>query len=193
MARREHHEFFASRVEEWIGGNNERTSLLLDQTCEGCVERGFGDGMHRLYLQPELACRRLQVLGNGLGVRITWVRKYANHHGLGHKLMQKLQLLRLDCNGKQADAGGISARTVETGDQAKLDRVAGENEDNRYRRSRRFCCQCRCRPPGRSDDCYVTRNQIGSECRKTVKLALGPTVFDNGVLALDIASFLQPL
>src|SRR5215831_1037268 len=42
MARRQHYEFLALGVEEWIGSDNERTGPLLDEGCEGCAELAFG-------------------------------------------------------------------------------------------------------------------------------------------------------
>jgi hypothetical protein len=79
------------------------------------------------------ACRPFETVS-----AIARVHKYADHHGLGHKLMQKSQLLGLYCKGKQAHAGGIAARTVEAGDEAKLGRVDGAHEHDRDGGGRRL-------------------------------------------------------
>ena len=57
---RQRHEFFASGVEEWIAGDDERIGPLLDEGCKGCAELAFGSGIHDVNLQPERTCSLLQ-------------------------------------------------------------------------------------------------------------------------------------
>src|SRR6516165_3497898 len=79
---------------------------------------------------------------------------------------------------------------VEACDHTKLDRV-GENEDYRRRYGCRLGGQCRGWTSRRKDHRYVTMNQLGSQCRQPVVMALGPAERDCDVLAVNVASLFQ--
>ena len=87
----------------------------------------------------------------------------------------------------------IACRPVQAGNEPKLDRVAPYPEDDRNRRGRRFCCKCRRSTAGRGNRSHPTTNQIGSQCRQSIVVALSPAVFDRNVPALDVTRFAQAL
>ena len=89
-------------------------------------------------------------------------------------------------------ARDVAARPVQAGDEAKLDRVGAQFEDDRNSRGRRLCRERR-RSAGRGNHGHLTMNQIGHHRRQPITLILRPAVFDRDVLALDVAGFAQPL
>ena len=73
------------------------------------------------------------------------------------------------------------------------DRVAADREDDRNRRGRRLCRQCRRSTADGDDHAHLTADQIGRQRRQSIVLALRPAIFDRHILALDIAGFFQAL
>src|SRR5262249_54579248 len=72
------------------------------------------------------------------------------------------------------------------------DRVSTEAKCDRDRRGRSFGCERR-RIASRSDNCYVTAGEVGHERRQAIILAAEPMVFDDHVLAIDVADFAEAL
>src|SRR5215831_20191632 len=68
------------------------------------------------------------------------------------------------------------------------DRVSTEAKCDRDRRGRSFGRERR-RIASRSDNCYATAGEVGHERRQAIVLAAEPMVFDEHVLALDVARF----
>src|SRR5262245_17666273 len=106
--------------------------------------------------------------------------------------MQQPKLLCPKLSKNKRDTGDIAARPVETGDEAKLNRVAAACEDDRDCRSRRLGCNCR-RGVMRSDHRHLTAYQIGCEVGQSVDLVLRPAILDRHILALDVAGFTKAL
>src|SRR5947199_8358873 len=94
---------------------------------------------------------------------------------------------------QRSHAGEITFWPVQASDESKLDRVASYPGDDRNRRSRRLCCKCRGSTAGRRNDAHLTTNQIGSERRQSIVMALGPAVFDRHILAVDVPRFAKAL
>ena len=91
----------------------------------------------------------------------------------------------------EADTGDIATRPVEAGDEAILDRVAPNHKDDRHRLG---CGLGRERRRGIADDQgYLPVQQIGDQRRQSIKLIVGPAVFDPVVLTLDKPAFLEAL
>ena len=88
-------------------------------------------------LQPEDTRGLLRLSCIGLGVRIARVYEHADHGGVGLGFVQHLQPDRRRGGGKEAHARHIAARPGEAGDEAKLDRVTADGEDDGNR------CGCR--------------------------------------------------
>jgi hypothetical protein len=70
-------------------------------------------------------------------------------------------------------------------------RVGADNEDNRDRRGRLFCRQCRWRPATRRDHVDLATDEIRGQRRQLIIVALGPAVFDRYVLFFEVAGLAQ--
>ena len=93
--------------------------------------------------------------------------------------------------GEKIDPGQVSARPGKASDEAKLDRVFADAEDDRDRRGRSFGRK-RSRVAGwRGDNGHATADEVGHERRKAIELALQPMVLHRHVLALDVAGFVE--
>src|SRR5262249_8789082 len=79
------------------------------------------------------------------------------------------------------------------GNETVSDRVARSGENDWNGRSRGFGRECRRDVPGRHDHGHRKADQIGCERRKSVNLALRPTVFDVDIAVLDIAGLTEAL
>jgi hypothetical protein len=107
--------------------------------------------------------------------------------------MQHLQPLLCWLHSEHvAHARKVAARSVQAGDQALLDRIAPDIEDNRDRGSRRLGRLCG-RSAGRGNHADLTTNEIGRQSRQAIVLVVRPAVFKRHVLPLDKASFAEPL
>jgi len=82
----------------------------------------------------------------------------------------------------------FAARASEARDKTQLDRVFGNNENDRDGRGRSLGCERRWDSAcGNHRDAAV--NQIGRQFRQAMILIVGPAVLDGNVLALDEARF----
>ncbi len=66
-------------------------------------------------------------------------------------------------------------------------------KDDRDRRGRVFCRQCRRSAAAGRDHVDLAADEIGGQCGQPIIVALRPAVFDRHVLSLDIAGFAQSL
>jgi len=82
--------------------------------------------------------------------------QHGDTNGLGHQIVQKCQPLSVVLSREKIDPRQVSARSGEAGDQAKLDRIFADAEDDRGGRGRSFGRLCG-KVAGRSgDDRHVT-------------------------------------
>jgi hypothetical protein len=109
---------------------------------------------------------------------------------MGHKLAQQLQPLCSQRDGVIGNARDVAPRSVHAGDQALLDGIATDRENNRDRRGCRLG-RARRSPKTREDYCDLSTNQIGRQGRQSIQLAIRPAVFDRNILAFDVADFPQ--
>ena len=107
--------------------------------------------------------------------------------------MQQLQALCSHEVGEEVHSGHISARSVETGDEAERDRVGTTRENDWYCGCCSFGCLYRRSTARRGNHSHLALNQIARHCRQPIVLTLCPTVFDGHVPVLDIAGFTQAL
>ena len=89
-------------------------------------------------------------------------------------------------------ASGVTARPIEAGDKAEQDWISASEEDDGNSRHRGLSRECRGVGVG-NDQRDPPANQIVGECRQSIILAFGPTVFDRHVPPLDGAGFVQTL
>ena len=73
-------------------------------------------------------------------------------------------------------------RPGETGDQAPLDRVAADREDDRDRRGRAFGHKCRNIAAACQDHVDLAADEVGGQCRQPIIVVLRPAVFDRHAL-----------
>src|SRR5207253_8393209 len=91
------------------------------------------------------------------------------------------------------DAGRVTARPGEAGDETKLDRVVTDAEDNRNRRGRGLGREGSVVAGGRGDDGHATPDQVSHQRRQALVLGLDVMVLDRHVLALNISGFADGL
>jgi hypothetical protein len=106
--------------------------------------------------------------------------------------VQQPQPLGRDLSRQKIDAGRITARSGNAGDQTKLDGVFADREDDRYCCGRSFGRKRGRIAPERNDYRHATAGQVGHERWQAIVLALQPMVLDRRVLALDVAGFVEP-
>jgi hypothetical protein len=85
----------------------------------------------------------------------------------------------------------IAARSIETCDKAKLDRIATICEHDRYCGRRGFCRESRDDAAGRGDDGHITLDEIGGKRRQSIETALCPAILDDDIPALNVTDFVQ--
>src|SRR5262249_24769003 len=185
-------ELLALGNEESIGADHEPACPQLEQGCEDRIEVALGARVQDMKLQPEGARRRLQISRQGLGTGIGWIDEDRNDGCSRDQLVQHFQPLRSYFYGQRGDAREVTARSIEAGDEALLDRIEAGREDDRNRR----CCRLGHR--GRRNGAYgnhrhLTANQVGRECGQSIIVTLCPAIFDRNVLAFDVAGLLQTL
>ena len=190
MACRQRDELLAPTVEEWVGADDQRAGLKLDERGEGGVDLALGAGLQDRELHPLRARRFLHVSDHGLGIRIVRVHEESDHLGLGDQLGQQLEPLGHQLRGQNADAREVAARPGKAGDQTLSDRVGAE-EDNRDRRG----CAFAARAAGGAghDHVDLAADEVGGQCGQPIIATLRPAVFDRHILSLDIAGFAQSL
>src|SRR5271169_842698 len=104
--------------------------------------------------------------------------------------MQQVEPLSSQLSAHERYACDVAARPFEARDEAGLDRVDADVEDDRDCRSGRFGGEHR-RGAGCENHGHLTADQIGRQIRQSIVMALSPTVFDRDVLALDVANLVQ--
>jgi hypothetical protein len=143
MACRQRRDLLGAAGDEWIGRDEERPGLPLDEGGEGGVDLAFAAGFQDMELHPVRARRVLHLSRHALARRIVRIDEHADHPGLGNQLPQQLEPLGIELNDEGADAREVGARPGQAGDQAVRDRIVTANEDDRDRRGCLFCSTCR--------------------------------------------------
>ena len=194
VAERQCGELLAPADEECIGADHEPAGPQLGQGCKDRIEVAFGAGMQDMELQPEGAGRRLQRLSIG-----------SRHMGLvGLTSSAMMVAVGTSSCSSSSRFGPSSTFNVVTPVRLPPGRFrlatsptstgsAAYREDDRNRRGRRLCRQCRRSAAGRDNHGHLAANQIGRQCRQSIVLALRPAIFDRHVPALDVAGFAQAL
>jgi len=107
--------------------------------------------------------------------------------------MQKPELLRAKPRIYRAGTGDVAARSIEAVNEADFDRIGAARVHDRDRRGRGFGGESRGYAARRRDDGHRPVYEIGRQFRQPIVIAVGPTVFDRHVAALDIAGFTEAL
>src|SRR5262245_10176985 len=69
-------------------------------------------------------------------------------------------------------------------------RVLANEEDNGNGRGLSFC-RSYCRGAARKNHNHLTADQLGGQCSEPFEMTFRPAIFDGGVLAFDVANFVQ--
>ena len=105
--------------------------------------------------------------------------------------MQKAQPLGDNFTDEKINAGRVAARLGKTADQANLNWVLADAEDDRDCRGRRFSRERSGGTAGRGDDGYAAADKISQERGQAIVAAIQPVVLDRYVLVFDVAGFLE--
>src|SRR5262249_23812931 len=121
------------------------------------------------------------------------IDQYSETRSPRHQLMQEPEALGRKLHVHGDDTGDVTARPTEACDQTGLDRVAAEAEDDWNRSGRGLGRERRGDATHRCDDSHRAAHQIGRQFRQSIKVIVGPAVFDRDVAALGVVGFAQPL
>ena len=182
-----------ARLEERIGADEERVGPLARK-----VAKAASISPLVLALRSRSAARGSAPLPAPLVNMVSVVRsigridEHGNRAACGTKLVQQPQPLCHQLSVEKIDAGGVAARPGEARDQAKLDRVVADAEDDRDRRGcglgrqrRAGCRPRRSRPPGGEPD--------RPPAPAADRIALSPAVFDRRRSGPRRSRFIQAL
>jgi hypothetical protein len=144
-------------------------------------------------LEPELACRRLQVFLLNLGHRVSRVVQQDDRARSRHHLVDQLEALLPGIHVQRDDAGHIAARSIEARDESGFDRIDAAVEHNGNRSGRRLGRLGRGISAKGGNHRDLTANEIRGELRQPLVLVVGPAIFDHRIAAFDHACFVQAL
>jgi hypothetical protein len=121
------------------------------------------------------------------------VEERADEGGARHELVQQADSLGLHLVGQQREAGRVSARPVETVDEAGLDGITAHAEDDGDRRGRPLGRNCRDIAARSHEHGYPAAHEIGCQGRQPLVLTMRPAILDGDVPAFDETGIPQAL
>src|SRR5262245_24519831 len=172
--------------------HDERFSSLLNKVRKGRLELAWVTCIHEHEANSTSTRGSLQLSRFALGKDgVGWVAEVSDRLGRWHQFEQQVKALSSHFGPHEMDAGDISARSVETADEAYPDRVGSLQKNDRDRLGRRFGRKrTLCALKG-NDHGYLTANQFGGQRRQLIVFTMCPSVFDRYVPVLDVTSFTQ--
>ena len=173
-------------MEEGVWTEEERASLLLRERRERWLDALFAARAHDLNLLSDGACRRLQVPGIDLSVRIVRIQQHADQASPRHQFPQQLQRFPINALVNWLTPVTLPAGLLSCRNQACFDRIASDDEDDRQLGGRGLYCQRRWKP-GRAYRGDRAQDQIGRQSGQPIVMSFRPAVLDHDVPALDIA------
>jgi hypothetical protein len=117
------------------------------------------------------------------GISAIRVHNHADRGRAGNELAQQFQSLCAQLTEEKIDAGDVAARPIEAGYEAVTDRITPAGKDNRNGRGRGFGGKCRIEIS--DDQGHGPAQQIGHQRRQSIKVIVGPAIFDRAVLTLN--------
>ena len=193
MARCQPNNLVAEVIEERIVSDQKSRGSLLDNGRKCRFYVMFRAGVDNVDLQLDGPGRFQQFPHLHGGIRIVGIHERADRGGFGNKLMHEVQGLGHQRRKNHADTGDIAAGTAEALDEARPDRIAAANENNRNIPGRHLGRLRRCVATTGNKHGDVTLYQFGSKSWQSIIFALGPEVFDEQVLSLRISGFTETL
>ena len=162
VARGEGGKLDAPRVVECVGCDEDSLEALPRQRCERRVYLALRAGIEDLDLQRQRASGGFDLSDRVLGIgRIGGIDEHGNASGLRHHLVQEPEALSDHFSSEEVHARRVAAGASKARDEAQRDRVFGNAEDDRDRRSRRFGRQTRARVARCRNHADPTRHEIG--------------------------------
>lgn len=170
-----------------VAAHQERVSALLNKVRKGHLDLARAACIHDQQAHPMSTRRNFHLFGFALRKNgVARVAEVSDRLGRRHHFEQQLKALSDYCRQQKVDAGEIPARSVETIDEADLDRVGPLQKNDRYCLGRRFGRKRTICALQHNDHRDLTVNQFGDQRRQPIVLALCPPVFDRYVLVLDV-------
>src|SRR5262249_53781407 len=143
-------------------------------------------------LQPQRLSRGLGLFHRERRDDIGCIPKDGHPGEPGYDLLEQLQSFPTEVRTDIAQPGDVSSRSGEAGHESGPDRVAGRRHDDRDRARCVLGSQGPERPPGH-DDVHLEPDQLGYELGEPLGPPLSKSVFEDDVLALDVAKLAQLL
>src|SRR5262249_3943982 len=172
MVRRKRNKLDASAGEEHVASDVQGIGAVVHEGGEGRLDLAPGAGVEDLDLQAHCTSS-FRYLSYALGTcDIGRIDQHGNPNGLGHQFLQKCHPLRTQLSCEKIDAGQVSARPGEAGDETELDGVFADAEDDRDRRGRGFGGKRSSVAGWRSDNGDTTTHKVSHERPKAIELAL---------------------
>ena len=157
--------------EEDITSDVQGVGAIAHEGGEGRLDLAPGAGVEDLNLQSHCT-GGFRYVSYALGTSdIGRIDQHGNPNRLGHQLVQKCQSLRTQLSCEKIDAGQVSPRPGETGDETELDGVFADAEDDRDRRGRSFGGKRSSVAGWRGDNGHATTHEVSHERRKAIELA----------------------
>src|SRR5262249_39863388 len=123
--------------------------------------------------------------------RISRVAEVCNRLGRRQQVEQQLKALSRRFGQQEIDASKISAGSIEAVDETDPHWVSGLHKHNWDRLGRRFGGKRTICTLQYSEHRYLAANQFGYQRRYLIISTPCPTVFDHGILVLDVTGLLQ--
>src|SRR5262245_24723224 len=191
MTCRQRDHLFTAAIKERIGGDDERLATLLHKRREGGLDFLLSAGVKNVKLPTKFARGLQNVFRLGASFDIVGVNQYRNSRRFWNEFEQQTQPFRPQINCEPTHSCDVFARSTEAGDEARLDGVATEGEDDRNGGGGGFGRTCRWATPGRNDHSHPLIHQVCCQPRQAVISAIGPAEGDMRIPALNVASFAQ--
>ena len=125
-----------------------------------------------------------------LSLLIVRVNEDADNAGTRRQFVEYAEPLCLRRSSQQADACSVPARSAKARDQPHFDGITPGREYDWYRGGGGFRRHYGWFAPRRNQHGDPAANEFRCKRRKTIILALGPTVFDRDVLPFDVSGSL---
>jgi hypothetical protein len=118
-------------VQERIARDEEGVGPLACKSREGRIDLADGADIEELDFHPERARNRLHVSHRGRrNGRIGRIDEHGHTRHSGHQLTQELQPLRHQLSRENIGTCRVAARPIEAVDEAELDRIGSDAEDD---------------------------------------------------------------
>src|SRR5262245_8152313 len=153
----------ASAEEKGVRGDHEALHAQFPRACEGPAEFIIRACLKDMKLESENTCGCLQISGLDLGeIRASGIDEGSNHFGSRQHLVHELEPFCADLEGQCGCTSEVSTGMAQAHNQAELNRVPGDKEDDGNDVGDRLGSECR-RGRWGNDDIRVPTDKIGCE------------------------------